>query len=90
MSEFTMEEAKLDIDRDYYDVLAESDNIFAPYVKHLMARYWDSSISRYYENEFDDWKLCKEVLTYVLNPEIPGDNKVDYLVKFHEYVRKEL
>ena len=77
MSEYTMEEARLDVDRDYYEALGESDHIFAPYVKHVVARY--------YADYIIEWHSCVDVLNYVLNDEISGDSKLDYLVKFHAY-----
>ena len=77
MSEYTVEEATLDIERDYYDELAVSTNVFAPYVSYIMERYYDDQIV--------EWEKCKKVLTYVLNNEISGDKKLEYLVNFHEY-----
>ena len=77
MSEYTIEEATLDIERDYYDELAVSTNVFAPYVSYIMERYYDDQIV--------EWEKCKKVLTYVLNNEISGDKKLKYLVNFHEY-----
>ena len=77
MSEYTIEEATLDIERDYYDELAVSTNVFAPYVSYIMERYYDDQIV--------EWEKCKKVLTYVLNNEISGDKKLEYLVNFHEY-----
>lgn len=75
-----MEEAALDIDRDFYEDLGKSDHKFAPYVKHIIARYYDDKII--------SWDHCKEVIDYVLNEEIPGDTKVKYLVDWHDYPKQ--
>jgi hypothetical protein len=77
MSEYTTEEATLDVERDHYDALADSDHKFAPYIKHIMQRYWEDSIG--------GWDECKESLSLVMNEGISNGNKVNYLVNFHNF-----
>jgi hypothetical protein len=77
MSDRTVQEAMLNIHRDHYEALGKSNHRFAPYVNHIMNRYYDDKVG--------DWENCKEVLEYILNEEISGDVRINYLVGWHEY-----
>lgn len=81
MSEYTPEEAAMDTERDYYDGVSKSDHEFAPYVKHIMNRYWNDSIV--------SWDECKESLSLVMNKDFPDSNKISYLVSYHEFKERK-
>ena len=76
-----MAEALIDIDRDYYEELGKSNDRFAPYVKHL--------INRYYDDEFEDWESCKTVIDIVRSENISSGDRWA-IMKSHDYKEKGL
>jgi len=71
MSEFTAAEAEQEVLEDFYRGLKN------PLV--------DFTLKLYYDDRIEAWSDCIQVIEFLLQEELDGDSKEDYLTNWYNY-----